>query len=45
MIWGCREHPVKEGTQGVLRFNEEPIANIRVTVNRVEPKGVKAVGY
>jgi hypothetical protein len=42
---GCRERPVKEGTQGVLRFNNEPVANIRVSVNRVDPKGVKAVGY
>jgi hypothetical protein len=42
---GCGERPIKEGTQGVLRFNEEPVANIRVTVNRVDPKGIRAVGY
>jgi len=42
---GCRERPVKEGTQGVLRFNNEPVANIRVTVNCVDRKGVKPVGY
>jgi 5-hydroxyisourate hydrolase-like protein (transthyretin family) len=42
---GCGERPLKDGTQGVLRFNDEPAANIRVTVNRVEPKGVKSVGY
>ncbi len=42
---GCGERPVKEGTPGVLRFNDEPVANIRVTVNRVERKGIKPVGY
>jgi hypothetical protein len=44
-VSGCGERPVKEGTQGVLRFNDEPIANIRVTVNRIDRKGVKPVGY
>jgi hypothetical protein len=42
---GCAERPVKDGTQGVLRFNDEPVANIRVTINRIDPKGVKPVGY
>ena len=28
----------------MLRFNDEPVANIRLTVNRVEPKGIKPVG-
>jgi hypothetical protein len=45
MVSGCGERPVKEGTQGVLRFNDEPVANIRVTVNRVDPKGIQVVGY
>jgi hypothetical protein len=42
---GCRDRPVKEGTQGVLRFHDEPVGDIRVTVNRVERKGVQPVGY
>jgi hypothetical protein len=42
---GCGERPIKEGTQGVLHFNNEPVANIRVTVNCVNRKGVKPVGY
>lgn len=45
MVAGCGERPVKEGTQGVLRLNDEHVANIRVTVNRVDRKGVKPVGY
>jgi hypothetical protein len=44
LVSGCRDRLIKEGTQGVLRFNDEPVANIRLTVNRVEPKGIKPVG-
>jgi hypothetical protein len=44
-ISGCGQRPIKEGTRGVLHFNGEPVADIRVTVNQVDRKGIKPLGY
>jgi hypothetical protein len=41
---GCGLRP-GDGTQGLLRSGEEPLGNIRVTVNRVNKGSVQPVGF
>jgi hypothetical protein len=45
LLPGCGERSVNKGTEGVLRVHNEPIGNMRVTVNRVDKKSVTAIGF
>jgi hypothetical protein len=45
LLSGCGQRPITEGTEGILRFRGEPVADIRVTVNRIDKKAVNVVGY
>lgn len=38
VLWpaGCGPRPVAGGTQGILRWGEEPLADIQLTVHRVQ---------
>jgi hypothetical protein len=42
---GCGVRPVTEGTQGILRYGDKPLSDIRVTVNRVDKSSVQSIGF